>query len=117
VIVLIHIAFFMGLEIRQIILQRSNYIKSFWNVIDLISICMNLSFVVIDLCEVDPQKIRPVGSCCVMLMWVKLFYFMRLFQPTAAMIRMIVQICMDMYTFAFVLALAMIGFGNSFYIM
>lgn len=30
---------------------------------------------------------------------------------------MIVQICKDMSTFAAVLALAMIGFGNAFYIM
>ena len=29
---------------------------------------------------------------------------------------MIVQVCLDMYTFAAVLALAMIGFGNCFYI-
>ena len=33
------------------------------------------------------------------------------------MIRMIVQVCVDMKTFAAILALAMIGFGNTFYIL
>src|SRR5438105_7066261 len=50
-------------------------------------------------------------------MWVKLFYFLRLFKITAPIVRMIVQILKYMLIFSFVYFLALIGFGNTFYIL
>ena len=50
-------------------------------------------------------------------MWTKFFYFLRLFQKTAPLVRMIMQIVSDMSTFSFVITLAFIGFGNTFYIL
>jgi hypothetical protein len=49
-------------------------------------------------------------------MWLKLFYFLRLFSTSASLIRLIIQVFCDMFTFGMVLSIAFIGFGNTFYI-
>jgi hypothetical protein len=46
-----------------------------------------------------------------------MFYFLRLFSATSNMIRMIVECSKDMSSFAFVLLIAMVGWGNIFYIL
>ena len=56
---------------------------SFWNYFDLMSFPLNIAFIVLDLIEVDPTLIRPLGAVTVGLIWVKFFYFLRLFAPTA----------------------------------
>ena len=69
---------------------KATYFLSFWNYIDLISISLNISFIALDLSDTESTKVRPLSSVAVFFMWLKLFYFMRLFQPTATFIRMIV---------------------------
>lgn len=77
--VLLGIAFFFGLEMRQIYLQKLSYFNSFWNDLDMASFALNIAFIVCDLTDVDVAKIRPLGSAAIFLMWCKLFYFLRLF--------------------------------------
>jgi hypothetical protein len=50
-------------------------------------------------------------------MWIKLMYFLRLFLPTQYMIRMVIEVFYDMYTFTIILGLAMLAFANFFYIL
>ena len=107
----------MSLEVRQVRMQGFAYFLSFWNDLDITSFALNITFIACDLAHVDPLKTRCVGSCAVFLMWIKFFYFLRLFQPTSALVRMIIEICHDMATFSLVLTIAMIGFGNVFYIL
>lgn len=65
----------------------------------------------------NPRYLRGVGSASVLIMWLKLFYFLRLFRPTAAFMNLILTTIKDMSIFAFILTLAFLGFGNAFYIM
>lgn len=50
-------------------------------------------------------------------MWLKLLFYLRLFAPFAALIRMIETILKDMVVFFVLFAIAVIGFGNAFYIL
>ncbi|CDW76983.1 wd-40 repeat protein [Stylonychia lemnae] len=111
------LAFFFFIEILQVFNYKGSYFLSYWNILDLISISLNIAFILLDLSNVESTKVRPLVSVAVFLMWIKLFYFMRLFQPTASFIRMIVQIFLDMSTFLLFLVIALVGFGNTFYIL
>ena len=56
-------------------------------------------------------------SWAVLLMWLKVFYFGRIFESTAALITMVIQITFDMKYFLVVFILAVAGFGNCFMIL
>lgn len=83
----------------------------------MITYILNIAYILTDLSGTDPIKVRPLGSITVFLMWFKLLYFLRLFLPTLYMIRMIMEVFIDMYTFVIVLFLAFIAFGNAIYIL
>jgi hypothetical protein len=59
----------------------------------------------------------PLYAWAVLIMWMKLFYFGRIFLSTAAMIRMVIEITYDMKYFLMILLLAIAGFGNCFMIL
>ena len=63
------------------------------------------------------QSTRALASVAVLIMWMKLFYFCRIFDLTAGLVRMIVEITKDMSNFLFVLTIAIFGFANCFYLL
>lgn len=89
----------------------------FWNILNLVSFAVNIAFIICDQCWVDIYYIRPLGSLAVWIMWLKLFYFLRLFRVTAPIVRKITQIFLDMSIFSFVFLLALLGFANTFYLL
>lgn len=56
-------------------------------------------------------------SLAVFFLWLKFFYFLRLFKPTAAFMRMIIEIVKDMGIFSLIYLLANLSIGNAFYIL
>ena len=93
------------------------YLKDFWNWLDIASLGLNLTYLVRDIVDADPHNNRVISSLAALLMWLKLLYFLRLFAPTAALIRMIVEICKDMFVFTIIYFIAIIGFADAFYIL
>lgn len=114
---LLFILFFGYVEARQLWFHKVNYFRSFWNLIDLISLILNLVTIILDLVNQNTLDSNSVGAVAVLLMWMKLFYFLRIFSSTAHLIRMIIEIISDMRYFVLVLMLAVLAFGNSFYIL
>ena len=53
----------------------------------------------------------------VLFVWLKLFYFGRIFYATIAMIRMVIEIANDMKYLLLILLLTVTGFGNAYYIL
>src|SRR3569833_107738 len=98
-------------------MQKLERLKNYWCWINIISIALNIAFIVCDFKEISPTTMRPLGSIAVFIMWLKIFFFLRLFSSTSSMIRLIVEVIKDMGTFSFVLAQAMIAWGNAFYIL
>jgi len=63
------------------------------------------------------KNVRVLGSIATFLLWMKTFYWMRLFSNFAYFIALIVQTLIDIKTFAIVVVLLLCGFSNFFYIV
>ena len=60
---------------------------------------------------------RIVTSVAALIMWIKFLFYLRLFAPFAALIRMIEEVLKDMIVFLVLFFVAVIGFANAFYIL
>jgi hypothetical protein len=66
----------------------------------------------------DKQKLlRPVASSTLIIVWVKLFYYLRAYDSTSQLIRMIIETVKDIRYFLFVLLIGIFGFAGGFYIL
>ncbi|CAI2365026.1 unnamed protein product [Moneuplotes crassus] len=117
VFLILFILYFSYYEIRQMIFHKFAYFKSFWNMVDLVSILLNSVVCYGDIFELDNQDLNVLMGWAVLVMWLKLFYFGRIFERTAALIRMIVEITYGMANFLIIFLIAIAGFGNCFMIM
>jgi hypothetical protein len=112
----------LGMEARQMYVQGKEYFISSsvtWNIIDLTStICVIIS-TVSDLTGkggIGTQQ-RTIMSLAIFFLWLKFFYFLRIFSSTSAFIRMITEIIKDMGVFSFIYLLANVSFANAFFIL
>lgn len=99
------------------IFHKLNYFFSFWNLIDLTSLILNIAVIVCDLALLDEKSFIPISATAVSLMWFKVFYFLRIFSQTASLVRMIIEITLDMKWFLLIFLMAVIGFANSFFVI
>lgn len=61
--------------------------------------------------------VNAISAILVICLYLKFFYFLRIFDRTAYFIRIIVQISMDVRYFLFIFLIALVGFGNGFLIL
>jgi len=66
--------------------HKLNYFKSFWNLLDLSSLILNVVVVILDLINKNTLDANSVAGVSVLIMWAKLFYFLRIFNSTAHLI-------------------------------
>jgi hypothetical protein len=111
------------------ILEPAEYLTSGWNLTDLLNYLLCLVVVVLDLIpgtydenneliSVELFRMRRFfAALSSLLLWIKLFYFLRTFETTAKLIRMIMEIINDMKNFLIVLLICLCGFTNGFYII
>lgn len=71
---------FCILEIIQISRDKFSYFTDFWNMLDLTSLILNATYVYCELNNtISENSINLVGSIAIAIMWVKMFYWMRIF--------------------------------------
>lgn len=58
-----------------------------------------------------------VGSLASFLIWIKLFYYLRIFRPTSSFIRMIVEMIKDIRVFLLIFFIGVFAFANFYYII
>lgn len=116
VVICIGIGMSIILEFNKIIYSILEYLTSFWNLVNFCSIGLNIAVVTTDLSEISKRDFVPLLAVAVLFMWIKLFYFGRVFLSTAWMVRMIYAIFANIGHFLFILAIMIIGFANVFYI-
>jgi hypothetical protein len=129
VCVIVCIAYFLGMEVYQVILEPKEYLTSGWNLTDLLNYLLCMMVVILDLLpgSYDEEGVlisdslfemrRFFAALSSLLLWIKLFYFLRTFESTARLIRMIIEIINDMKNFLMVLVICIFGFTNGFYII
>ncbi len=115
-LVLILIYFFY-MEFRQFLTNTNTYFRSFWNLTDLINYLLCLVVVIFAITPVPNYINRPIASLCLLMLWIKMFYCLRVFEATSRLIRMIVEIVNDIQKFLIVLTIGIIGFSCGFYIL
>lgn len=65
----------------------------------------------------EPVTIRVIGGLATWFLWVKTFYWMRLFKSTAYFITLIRQTIWDIKVFFFIVLLIQLAFANFFFII
>ena len=63
------------------------------------------------------KKIRALYAFISLLAWIRVLYYFRIFKATGFYIRMLLQICIDILAFLFILALTIFSFAHVFLIM
>ena len=117
VIQLAMVGYFILVEIQQFLLDKLEYISSFWNYTDLLINSLCLMVFILDFLGDRQSLLRPVASSTLIIVWVKLFYYMRAYDSTSQLIRMIIETVKDIRYFLFVLLIGIFGFAGGFYIL
>jgi hypothetical protein len=90
---------FFALEITQMWKSETmgDYFGDFWNCLDVISLSFNYVFLVMFLIDLILKElyfghnlILDIGSWCMFFMWIKVFYWFRLFTTYAKYIKLII---------------------------
>ena len=117
VTILVFNVYWAYVEFTQMLFHKIGYFKSFWNVLDLVSVIMNSAVVIMEFSGAKFENINRVASVSVLILYFKIFYFLRIFFETGYLVRMIIEIVIDMRNFVVVLLIAIMAFGNSYYIL
>lgn len=89
-----------------------------WNVLDLWSSGMVIMFSIDHLTSSDEiLRMKVVGALAVFSLWLKVFYFLRLFESTAAFISMIVEMLKDIRVFLLIFFTGIFAFANTYYVL
>ena len=89
-----------------------------WKIIDFCSLVINAFYIGGEVTnEISHHNLQIIGSVAVFIMWIKLFYWMRLFKPFSAFIRMITEIMKDIRVFLVMLIIALSAFANIIYLL
>lgn len=116
----------MKREYKQIRNDVSGYFLEVWNIIDITSILLNLwVFIMIfwDLhCSASDEpftieRIRSRAAASIFFMWIKVFYWMRLFRSSGYYITLILQTISDIQIFVGLVALILVAFANVFFLL
>jgi len=112
------------MEIKQFLKEPMGYLGDAWNWVDLLSFIFNFFFLIFINLNVGSGRIivpisftRIVGATSCFLMWIKVFYWMRLFKSTAYFINLIIQTFADSNSFALMLLIIVCAFANLFFII
>ena len=104
---------FMLLEAIQISKDRLAYFTDFWNLMDFSSLILNALYVFAELRNsFSENTINLIGAICIIIMWTKMFYWMRILKPFAAFIRIVTAIVKHIGVFSAMLLLVLIAFAN-----
>jgi hypothetical protein len=103
----------------------ADYFIDYWNYIDFGSIVLNVWFIVmlnVNCLKGDNEifsknLVRLIAAIGGFFLWVKLFYWMRLFKVTAYFITLITQTIIDIKVFMIMLTILLIAFATFFSII
>jgi len=77
------VGYFILIEIQQFFRDKLEYISSFWNYTDLLINSLCLMVFILDWLEDKQKLLRPIASGTLIIVWVKLFYYLRAYDSTS----------------------------------
>jgi Ion transport protein len=82
-LLLTNILYFLTIEYRQARVSIKEYLSSFWNLTDLISYSLCAISVLFEMFDFNKHINRPIVATTVIILWIKLFYFLRVYDSTS----------------------------------
>jgi hypothetical protein len=67
--------------------------------------------------SVTTDRLNVIGSIAIMIMWTKMFYWMRIFKPFASFIRIVEAIMQHIAVFSAMLLMVLLAFMNSIMVL
>jgi hypothetical protein len=114
---------FGSLEIKQVFQNGLDYFTDFWNCIDMMSLYCNLLFLTMfTICIVKQEEyfssdmMHIIGAYACFFMWIKIFYWMRLFSSLAYYVKLIYQTISDIRAFMLMVTIILTSFGAFLYV-
>ena len=77
------LAYFLYVEAKQFFLEPTEYFSEFWNIADLLNYVLCLCVILFDVFSISYDILRPVSTLCFIVLWIKMFYFLRVFKSTS----------------------------------
>ena len=111
------VGYFIIVQIKHFLKVKLEYITNFLNYIDLIINLLCVSVYVLDWMGDMQNYLRPAASSTLIIVWIKLFYYLRAYDSTSQLIRMIIEIVKDIRYFLLVLFIGIFGFAGGFFIL
>ena len=105
------------LEILQFLPNKSSYLKSFWNIFDIlrIGLCYVLAFIILIHGEFKHQNILVL--CLMILCWIKGLSYFRMFNQTRYFVTMVGDVIFDSLGFGIIFFYSIFAFSNLFQIL
>ena len=100
-----------------------DYYSDFWNYADLVPPVLIITIILVDTFTTDKKhpgafKFRiTMQAIANFFMWLKVFYFLRIFRSTGYFVNMLVEVTMYIRTYLFLYSLILGAFSCSFFIM
>jgi len=113
----------IGYELMQFLYKPERYSADAWNVIDIFSAIMNIFLITTDLLFLERTdivtiyRLRQLSAVACLLMYGKLFYYLRIFDATAPFVRMLIEVVKSIKIFILVFCFFIIAMANSFFIL
>ena len=115
--------YLLGIEAYQMSLSGVSYFVSFWNYLDFIPPSMLLVFIGMANFEYFQNRAdstvetveASMQATMSLMLWLKMLYFLRIFKTTGYLIRIIIEVVVDMRHFLFILLLTFVAFGDAMY--
>lgn len=73
--------------------------------------------IILDILKVDERTLRPLIAIDILITYLRFFYFLRIFDNSSHLVRIIVEISSDIKYFLAVLWIGVVGFGVSFFVL
>jgi hypothetical protein len=115
---------FGSLEMKQMWQNGFEYFSDYWNCIDAMSLMINSIF--LTMCTIcfmfeceffQVELMRTFGAFSCFFMWIKVFYWMRLFSSLAYYVKLIQQTISDSLQFMLMVFLIILSFANFFFVI
>lgn len=82
---------------------------------DICSIILLTLIVIADFAEEDPLKVRPLMAVTFLLFYFRMFYYLRIFDTTAPLVKAIIEIAYDSISFLLIFTIGVCGFAFAFW--
>mmetsp|Transcript_5018 Transcript_5018/g.3451 ORF Transcript_5018/g.3451 Transcript_5018/m.3451 type:complete len:131 (-) Transcript_5018:1581-1973(-) len=80
---------------------------------DIVSMTLNVAIIFMSNTGADMKQVRLLAAGAILVLWVKMFFWMRLFDSTSGFIRMLIETLSDIKVFMGMLMLCLFMFGNT----